>query len=145
MDSSIIIPRRVLEEIRRGRLSENIMAVEEFLEVRDPSDISRSNVKKAAEKTGDMEKLSETDIDVIAMAMDTGGEVYSDDYSVLNVCNFLNIPCSSHGQAGIKAVVEWVWQCSGCRKIYRHFRGSCAICGHQLRRRRRSEKVLRHP
>ncbi len=145
MRGHIVIPRSVVSEIRRGRLRENIGAIEENLDIRDPSHASLSKARDAAGATGDLEKLSGTDIDVIAVALDTNGTVYSDDYSVQNVCRYLDIPIVSHGVQGIRSLVTWEWQCSGCRKIYKHYRASCEICGHPLKRKRRSEKVLRHP
>ena len=45
----------------------------------------------AAAKTGDLPRLSPVDLDVIAIAINSNETLYTDDYSMQNVCRFLGL------------------------------------------------------
>ena len=63
--------------------------------------------------------------------------VYSNDYSIENVCSELNIPFSSLFKDGIESKIIWEIYCPYCKKIYRaeDLNKICEICGKKLRRR----------
>ncbi|MEM4496720.1 MAG: NOB1 family endonuclease [Archaeoglobaceae archaeon] len=102
------------------------------LRVEEASEDSIKEVIKAAEKTGDIHKLSNTDIKVIAKALDEikkGNEVIlvTDDYAIQNVAMTLNIKFESIIMGKISREVRWVKICRGCgRKIDSDV---CPICG----------------
>lgn len=102
------------------------------LRVEEASEDSIEEVIKAAEKTGDIHKLSNTDIKVIAKALDEikkGNEVVlvTDDYAIQNVAMALNIKFESIIMGKIAKEVRWVKICRGCgRKIDSDV---CPICG----------------
>ncbi len=102
------------------------------LRVEEASEDSIKEVIKAAEKTGDIHKLSKTDVKVIAKALDEikkGNEVVlvTDDYAIQNVAMALNIKFESIIMGKIAKEVRWVKICRGCgRKIDSDV---CPICG----------------
>ncbi|MEM2126014.1 MAG: hypothetical protein QXQ53_06420, partial [Candidatus Methanosuratincola sp.] len=66
------------------------------LKLRAPSDETKNHVKIQASSTGDLPVLSETDLEVVALALELKTEdqepvVVSDDYSLQNLCNLLSI------------------------------------------------------
>ncbi len=95
-------------------------------------------VKKVAMRTGDIYRLSNADIKLIAKAVDEmelGKEavIVTDDYSIQNVARHLGIGIEKVVQRGITKEFRWVRVCRGCRRIIETER--CDVCG--------SEAVLR--
>jgi UPF0271 protein len=103
------------------------------LEVEEPSEKSIKKVRETARKIGELKKLSKTDIEVLAMALDVGGVIYSDDFHVQNVAAFLGIPY--HGVTEeIKEKRVWVKRCTRCGAEYPPtYEGThCPKCGGKL-------------
>lgn len=102
------------------------------LRVESASEKSVEIVRKASAETGDIYRLSETDLKVLAKALDEkekGNEVVivTDDYSIQNVALKLGIEFESVVQEGISKAFKWVRVCRGCgRKIDREI---CPVCG----------------
>lgn len=92
----------------------------------DPAAISR--VRVAAERSGDLRVLSETDISVIALGLYSGGTVVSDDFAVQNVCRHLKIPVQNMMQKKAKRRV-WKNICSGCGAEIPAGETECPVCG----------------
>lgn len=139
LDRELWVPPRVLEEVTgRGRDRRGVdYALETRLKAREPSPRSRARVAGAARKTGDDARLSPTDTDVIALALDVRGEVLSDDYSVQNVATLLRIPARGHDQRGIRAVWMWTRRCTGCRREVTENVEECPVCGSPVRSARK--------
>lgn len=142
LTEDFVVPSRVMGEIRKGFLRTKLESLEESISVVDPDEESRESAVRAAKETGDFEKLSETDIDVIAVAVMTGRTVRSDDYAIQNVCTHLEIPVQGSSIPGIRREIIWIWRCTGCRKKFAAFRKKCDICGHELKRFPASQKKL---
>lgn len=106
------------------------------LDIIDPSPQAVRRVEEAAEKTKDT--LSETDIRVIALALDLDGCVVSGDYGIQNVCEVLGIPYVSAGVEGIEKVFQWKFTCVGCGREYEEFMKECPFCGNPVVRRRKT-------
>jgi len=89
-------------------------------------------VMEVSAKTGDIYRLSETDMKVIAKALDErekGRKVVlvTDDYSIQNVALALGIEFEGVIQQGISKALRWMRVCRGCgRKIDSEI---CPICG----------------
>lgn len=105
------------------------------LDVREPLPKTVRKVREAVEETRDT--LSETDIQVIALALDLKGCVVSGDYGIQNVCGVLGIPYVSVGAEGIEKVLQWKFVCVGCGRDYRSYVKECPFCGNPVVRRRR--------
>jgi len=89
-----------------------------------------------AEKTGDLDSLSVTDIRVLALVNDfkrEGCTIISDDYAVQNVAEKLGIKYISIFNKKITKLINWKKYCESCDKYYDKGR-LCKICGGKLKR-----------
>ena len=105
------------------------------LEISEPSSQAVRKVEEAVKKTKDT--LSETDIRVIALALDLEGCVVSGDYGIQNVCEILGIDYVSVGAEGIEKVFEWKFVCVGCGREYENYLKECPFCGNPVVRKRK--------
>jgi UPF0271 protein len=106
--------------------------VAQGLQVRSPSPASTAAILAAAQKTGDADRISGTDIEILALARDLGATVISDDFAVQNIAHELGIATHPIQQRGAKKRV-WKFRCSGCKKFYRAS-GECPVCGSPIKR-----------
>jgi len=141
----------------RKALYENMITIPEVIdEIKDEDskfylsllnlrveDVDDKYVKKAiegAKKTGDVHRLSNTDIKLIAKAIEVCEKVgkdkvilLTDDYSIQNLAMYFGIKFENVVQKTISKVFKWVKVCKGCgRKIEDDV---CPVCG--------SEAILR--
>ncbi|MCL1811462.1 MAG: nucleic acid-binding protein [Methanomassiliicoccaceae archaeon] len=104
------------------------------------SDCTKPSVEKvteAAKKSGDLGRLSPVDISVLALAVDTGGTILSDDYSIQNVSRIMGIPFKPVGTTGISKVEKWNYRCVGCGKWFKEKADECVICGSGMKAHRK--------
>lgn len=100
--------------------------------IRETSRESLEKIRIAARSSGDAEKLSETDAGLLALALDTGGMLLTDDFAVQNVALTLGIPVQSMQQRKAKRRT-WRFRCPGCgRRAEKP--GECPVCGSQIKR-----------
>ena len=136
MDGKLLAPDSVSIEFKKGgRDYRNFQfLIEKGLSIISPSKDSIEIVRKIAETTGDIGRLSRVDIDVLALALDKQKEnlevvILTDDYSIQNVAHAMGIKFKSLSQKGIKEEFKWVYVCRGCgKKFDRHIK-VCPICG----------------
>lgn len=126
----------VLEEIRHVKSAalEGLIDAGN-LQVVDPEQLHVSAVKKAAEKTGDLRRLSEADISVLALALQLKTTLVTDDYALANVAATIGVKVSSSSGKGIKEVRKWTSYCSACGKAFGSKETECPLCGNKLKRR----------
>lgn len=91
---------------------------------------------KMAEETGDYQSLSVEDVSVIALCLQLGGELVTDDFSVSNVAKHMGLKVLPVMTEGAKKM-EWVYFCSGCNRNFTR-ESFCPVCGTRLRRKSRS-------
>ncbi len=102
-------------------------------------------VRKMAKRTGDLNMLSETDIALLAKALQYKGKdtyLVTDDYAIQNVASHMGIQVKPIMQKRIRDVLIWEKRCIGCGRYFT--RGIvCPICGSRLKKaiRRNSYKV----
>ncbi|MDK2974339.1 MAG: endoribonuclease Nob1 [Methanofollis sp.] len=90
---------------------------------------------RAAEKSRDIGVLSKTDLSVLALALDLGAVIYTDDFALQNAAIVLGVGTEPLQQR--RAVrVKWRYRCAGCGRYYDH-EGECMVCGAAIRRTRR--------
>ena len=102
------------------------------LRVAGPSAGGIEQVRRAAEKTGDTDKLSVTDRDLLALALDLGATLYSDDFAIQNVAHELGVTTAPVQQRSAKKRL-WKFRCTGCKRFYRAS-GECPVCGSPIKR-----------
>ncbi len=105
------------------------------IELDEPRPEYLEKVRKAAEKTGDIGRLSGTDIELLALALEKKDYfIVTDDYSIQNMCKNLNIGYERSVQDGIKRKLSWCMVCEGCGRRYDYSTKlmECEICGSKL-------------
>ncbi|NPD89376.1 MAG: hypothetical protein HGN29_11685 [Asgard group archaeon] len=94
-----------------------------------PTSKSIEKVESMAEKTCDVVSLSETDLQVIAIALDfPNSTVVSDDNAIQNVCFYLEIPIKSYSFK-IRTARRYFWKCTVCGQKYKTKQNKCIECG----------------
>ncbi|HEX9678962.1 NOB1 family endonuclease [Nitrososphaera sp.] len=128
----------VLEEIRHIKSAALDGLIDAGnLKILDPDPWHLSAVKKVAEKTGDLQKLSKADISVLALAMHLGTALVTDDYALANVAATIGIRVSSSSGKALKETRKWTVYCSACGKAFGIRETECPLCGNKLKRRYR--------
>src|SRR3972149_305402 len=121
------------------------------LKVRAPSEDYWKRGKAAASKVGDSFFLSETDMQILALALELEAEgctpqIVTDDYSIQNVATQVGIEFVSLATFGIRRLLEWIRYCPACHREYPADYNSttCPVCGTALKRKpRRATKSLK--
>jgi len=145
-EEQVTVPK-VEEEIRK-----NSMILIRFktafesgkLKVKAPSEDFLNKVKTSASKVGDSFKLSETDSQLLSLALELKAEgftpqIVTDDYSIQNVAAQLGIDFSALATFGIKRLLEWIRYCPACYREYpaNYSNKECQVCGTELKRKLR--------
>ena len=89
------------------------------LKIREPNSESTKSAIKASKDTGDFPQLSKQDMSVIALCIETKGEIITDDFAISNVAKNLELKIAPIMTKGIKDVGKWVHYCPGC-KTFNH-------------------------
>lgn len=154
IDGRIYTVPNVIEEIKHRRFlqkNRNILnrvhaAIEsKKLILKSPSEKYIQIINEESKKTGDYSALSITDKELIALALELKKSIkekitlYTNDYSMENLCLAMNIPFSPLIRKGIKSKITWEVYCPFCQetKNVESFNQKCEICGTKLRRRRK--------
>jgi len=132
--------QEVIDEIKEknAKLRVNLSLGEGSLKLAEPQEESLMEVKKAAEESGDIAKLSETDIKLLSIALyfkkkRSRAIVVTDDYNIQNLASRLGIEFSPTTEGGIKKILIWRKICRGCgRKFPIKYHGSCDVCGSKV-------------
>ena len=104
------------------------------LKIREPDEQSTQAAIKAAKNTGDFPQLSKQDISIIALGIETKGQIITDDFAISNVCKNIGLNIAPIMTKGIKDVGKWIHYCPGCKAIYQGGK-ECSICGTPLKRK----------
>lgn len=102
------------------------------LKIVEPKKETVEKIKEVARETGDLEKLSGTDIEVLAAAKENNCTIISDDRNIQNVAEKIGIGYISVFSKKITKLITWKKYCKNCEKF---FKGSvCPVCGAKLAR-----------
>ncbi|WP_290901185.1 PIN domain-containing protein [Ferroglobus sp.] len=142
LDATAIIARKKVENaVTTPEVVEEIKDEDSKLYL-DVSGIKVEKVKEkfvkevleVAKKTGDIHKLSEADISVLAKALEYKATIITDDYAVQNVAKALKLKFEPVIHSGIRKSFKWIKVCRGCgRKIESDI---CPVCGSEAKLRR---------
>jgi rRNA maturation endonuclease Nob1 len=110
--------------------------------VKSPSESYKHRVLEKSKETGDHIALSKTDIGIIALTLelkDTEKDetiIYTNDYSVENVCSHFNLSFKPIFKLGIKKKLFFETYCPLCKKIFEstYLQKDCSECGSRLKR-----------
>lgn len=120
-----------LKDIRAKGNFEKLSAL--GLQIRSPSEESIGRVLDAAGKTRDLAVISETDRDLLALSLDLGAALYTDDFAIQNVALVLGVKTVPILQRRARRV-RWRYRCSGCGRYTDHA-GECPVCGAAIKRK----------
>ena len=115
---------------------------EKKLIIKEPDSDSLDQVQTAIKNSGDILRLSEVDKQLVALAITLKSGfnpvVVTDDYSIQNILEILQIPYRRVLTEGINEVYGWIKICRGCRKKYSpsYPADECEICGSTVYRKR---------
>lgn len=76
----------------------------------------REKVHDIASKTGDLPRLSDVDIDLLALALASQSKLVTDDYRMKNVAREAGIHVEGVLTTGGKKQWKWILRCIGCRQ-----------------------------
>jgi len=120
------------------------------VKIKKPTQELSDSAKTSASKVGDSFKLSEADLQLLALALELKAEGYTpqiitDDYSIQNVATQMGIGFLALTTFGIRRLLEWIRYCPACHREYpaNGKTNDCQICGTELKRKpRRKPKKL---
>jgi len=111
--------------------------IEKGLKIQDPTKESMKQIKDISTKTGDKERLSQADKEILALALDVNKDdeaiILTDDYSIQNVAQELKIKFEPVSKRGITKKFKWTYQCRGCGKKFKENINTCPICGSSIK------------
>jgi UPF0271 protein len=137
----------VIDEVKDSRNKLRIeMAIEnKTINIGRPSATTIEKIQQAAKKSGDIVVLSDTDLKILALALELKNQghiiiILTDDYSVQNVASLLNIESKAYTTAGIRYEIKWELYCPSCfhsieMRNTKRKQIFCEICGTRMKRR----------
>jgi UPF0271 protein len=125
------------EAKRKGMTPQLASLLNVKIKVQKPGRKSLSDVRLHSKKTGDVERLSPTDVDIIALARELDATILTDDYSIQNLAKEMGL--SYHGvlMKEIKEKIYWTYRCKGCGRYFKKPYKECPVCGSALKTTRR--------
>lgn len=128
---------KVVEEIKdlRGKGRFEVLCSSGLM-VYQPGKESVDTIIQKSVISGDRQVLSETDIDLLALALEYSGTLYTDDFAIQNCAHHMNISISPLIQRKAERR-RWKIRCTGCGKYYDEYPPDmhCQICGAMVRRK----------
>ncbi|MCZ2808206.1 MAG: hypothetical protein O2V44_02510 [Candidatus Bathyarchaeota archaeon] len=119
------------------------------LMIRNPKSSVLQEILEASRKVGDMRYLSEADLQVLALALELKSRglsplIITDDYSIQNVANKIDVEFTSLMTFGIKFRFKWILYCPACfRKYPSDYKFKiCEVCGTALKRKPKKKTRL---
>lgn len=149
---------KIIEEIdvrkyynkNRNILTKIQVAIENRkLILKEPNEKFIKIVREKSKITGDLNSLSEADMHLIALTLELSTSqnndiiLYSNDYSIQNLCSELKLKFAPLYKKGIKKRILFEIYCPHCKNIYQaeDLHEECIVCGSKLRRRPRKENI----
>jgi len=139
-DAEIFTTTGVSKEINPGGKDYFLFQVllEKKLNICSPSKDSIEKIINKSIKTGDFNRLSNVDKEILALALDMKNKgkkpiIITDDYSIQNIASILRIEFIGINQQGITKKYKWIYQCRGCGKKFKDNIQICPICGDKTR------------
>lgn len=127
----------VFDEIRHIKQSHGVLDTlldTGRLRVLDADSEKTCMVVEHAKKTGDFQKMSEADISAVALALQLGGQLITDDFAVSNLAKNMGLEVMPVMTTGISKVGKWSYYCPACKKVISDAE-TCPVCGSNLKRR----------
>ncbi len=134
----ICAPSQV-EELERLSPARALLVESTDLRWRPVSSAALERAKDCAKATGDLPRLSDVDLDVLALALEAEAVLVTDDYRLQNAYQHAGGSVESVANAPSKQVWIWEQRCTGCgassavsSEVSRSKKGQlgdCEVCG----------------
>ncbi|MFX1449327.1 MAG: phosphotransferase [Promethearchaeota archaeon] len=134
----------IFEEVKTSSVKSlmDISVATGKLQIYSPSSQNIEEVKKIGKKSGDSFVLSEVDIKILALALETQREknlnpiLVTDDYAMQNIAHKLKINFKPVLEKGIQDLIKWKIYCPGCKSSFKSIPKTkiCPNCGTNLKR-----------
>jgi len=140
-DMQIVTTQGVSDELKPGgRDYQNFQFLrEKGLVILAPSLKAMAKIKEIAVETGDIDRLSNTDLEILSLAYelkkdDKNSVILTDDFSIQNVAEYLKIRYEGINQSKITKKFKWTCRCQGCGKKFEDNIKVCPICGAETKK-----------
>ena len=121
------------------------LAIADGLRIEAPLPEMIDAVRARAAATRDIDVLSETDLAVLAKALEHKDmTLLTDDFAVQNVAAKLGLCVRPVAQRTIRDKIVWQKQCIGCGRHFDHG-DDCPVCGSPLRRKMKRRSAVKTP
>lgn len=122
-----------IKHIKKEQAAISTLIESKRLRIVEPEPKFSDIVRLKAKETGDFHNLSDSDISIIALCLQIGGELITDDFAATNVTKHLDLKVLPVMTKGADKM-NWIYFCSGCEKSFSKV-SICPICGNRLRRK----------
>lgn len=143
-DIQLVTTPLLEEEMRQKGLKTTVdmLLNAQKLRILEPTPKSLRKVRDVANQLGDLDNLSDPDLELLALALDLTTQndhpvLVTDDYSIQNVAQSLSLKFRGTNRPGIREVIQWETYCSACgyRAPDLSKDEPCPVCGTSLKRR----------
>ncbi len=131
LEGSFLAPPSIASELKdiQSRLKFEGAVASGAIKLRQPDKKSLDEVWAAASKSGTLSLLSETDLEVLALASEEKLPLVTDDYDLQNMCTILGLKFERVSMRGIRGALTWKKKCAACGKAYKGDASECEACG----------------
>ena len=142
-DGILMTVSGVVDEIQLGGARERLeLMLETGLAVSEPNDDALKKTRDAARATGDLEQLSRVDIELLALALERGATLLTDDFGMQNVATKIGVQYAPIMTDGITHIINWHYKCDGCKKTFDEEPAECPVCGSPVSRKRKTREPV---
>jgi len=120
------------------------------LRVKTPNRTFLERIKESSKTVGDLQFLSEVDMQVLALALELksvgrSSLIVTDDYSIQNVADQVGVEFASLMTFGIRFRHHWIMYCPACYRKYPpdYMHETCGVCGTKLKRKPLRKTLVR--
>ena len=137
-DIEIVTTKEVIREIKDQTSRYNL---NREIQVNSVAKKHIQKTREIARETGDITRLSKTDLKLLGLARqlketDKKPIIKTDDYSIQNVAQKMQIEYSGIKQNKIKKEMIWGYRCIACKREYKDKKiKDCPVCGSELEER----------
>ncbi|OKY77860.1 MAG: Endonuclease Nob1 consisting of PIN domain and Zn-ribbon module [Candidatus Methanohalarchaeum thermophilum] len=127
---------KVLEEVKDKFSKLNYIS--SSVRVYSPDAKYIEETKTEAKSTGDISRISSTDLKLLSLALELKEEnsevkILTDDYSIQNVAQRMSIEYEGIQQPEIDEKFKWIERCEGCKREFEAgLYEKCPVCGSDL-------------
>ncbi len=125
----------VIEELKdfRSKMNLEVMLQSNELEVSSPNPKELRTLTHRIHKLEPKTRLSNTDIQVLALTRQVKGVLVSNDLSMQNIAKLMNIPIRVVSGKKVTGIRRSHLRCLSCKKTFQESDQQCPICGGELK------------